>query len=194
MIFRENGPEHHKLVKHPCFGIKHKPFPSDRSEQKWDPAPHPCCFPLNSQLGTWCQWVFGLLGLSSCILVCGLSPGVPQRAWPCPGDPLASARVPAACGLTPSAGSEISLHQVNCQTTQSLKLNIKAVACRRRAISLLLQQKAILAVRLGGRWIPRIGMEQPHSPGPHCCWGQASPEPQTVPLPEVSFPWYQKGW
>lgn len=67
--------------------------------------------------------------------LCGLSPHVPQHPWSCPAASLASARVPAACGLTPSAGSEISLHQLNCQTAQSLKLNIKAVARRLRAIS-----------------------------------------------------------
>lgn len=81
---------------------------------------------------------------------CGVySPVSPLHAWPCPGAPLASPRVPAARGLTPSAGSEISLHQVNCQTAQSLKLNIKAVAHRHRAIpprSISPQEKAILAV------------------------------------------------
>lgn len=195
---------------HPHFGIKHKPLPSDGSKRKWDPVPHPCCCHRSPWLGTGCQLAFGLLRLSCCILVCGLSPRVPLRTWPCPGAPPASARVPAACGLTPSAGSEISLHQVNCQTAQSLKLNIKDVARRRRVIPPPPpQQKAILAVQAERRWIPglgqhrdgaagdgphgRYGTSPQHSPGPRCCRSWANPELQTDPFPEVSLLWYGKG-
>lgn len=63
----------------------------------------------------------------------GLSPRVPHTCGPALG-PLSLSTCAAARRLTLSAGSEISLHQVNCQTAQSLKLNFKAVAPGHRAI------------------------------------------------------------
>ena len=119
-------------------------------------------------------------------------------------------RVPAACGLTLSAGSEISLHQVNCQTAQSLKLNIKAIARRHRAIPTPPQQRQFWLSKqredgFPGQGSTGIGMEQPVTvpggamgqtparPGAPLLPGWANPSPQTVPFLEISFLWYQKG-
>lgn len=126
--------------------------------------------------------------------------------------PLSSARVPAARGLTLSAGSEISLHQVNCQTAQSLKLNFKAVAPRHRAIpphpprpskrQFCLSKHREDGFPRSGRYQDGAAGDSPHrcnrtspqhSPGSCCCWAGQNLEPQMVLFPEVSFLLYLKG-
>lgn len=94
----------------------------------------------------------------------------PLHVWPCPAaPPCAFTCVPAACGLTLSAGSETSLCQVNCQTAQSLKLNIKAVARGHGAISPRPSKRQFWLSKPREDGFPGLGQRQDGAAGDGTC-------------------------
>lgn len=152
--------EHHGLVQAPR--LQHNAPATSWQWERAEEGPSPSLLPFPSRLllenPVLCDSSDSAPASSWRVVITLYPSPPPPHVWPCPGaPPCAFTRVPGACGLTPSAGSEMSLRQVNCQTAQSLKLNIKAVARGHRAISPLPQQKAILAVQAEGRWIPWLG-------------------------------------